>query len=267
MRHELSKYSVSTYFEKRGTVSEWWEPESERVKPKQRQCYIEERLKVLELANPKGKVILDLCTGKGRFAISFAEAGAEKVLGIDISRDMLEIARERARSRGMEGKIDFEVGTADRIEYDDLLFDASVCLQALMHVPHPDRTLGELARVTKHDGLIIVDHENASPYWRMSIGSKRSLGHLLMKSMLFSRLGGPMRRLAERVKGREISRPVMTGVRKGEFKQMIQDSGLELLDMFDFGPSWCPAYFLAVCRNTTDGRRCEETRSPSPSLS
>lgn len=122
-------------------VSKWWEPESERVKPKQKRGYIEERFKVLEFAQPNGKTILDLCTGKGRFAIALAKAGAKKVIGIDISRDMLGIAKESAQSEEVETKIKFELGTADKIEYDDSTFDVSVCIQSLMHVPNPEKLL------------------------------------------------------------------------------------------------------------------------------
>ncbi|HID29793.1 MAG TPA: hypothetical protein EYP19_07275 [Desulfobacterales bacterium] len=116
----------------------------------------------------------------------------------------------------------------------------------------PRKTIGELARVTKYDGLVIIDHENKNPYWRISIGSKRSLIHLLSKSVLFSEFGKPIRKIAEGIRRKEISKPVMTGIDKKKFEEMILRNELELLEMLDFGPSWCPAYYLAICKKTKD---------------
>jgi len=171
-------------------------------------------------------------------------------VGIDISSEMLQIARERAQCAGVEDIVEFKVGAADNIEYDDSWFDASVCIQSLMHVPDTRRTIMELARVTRPGGLVVMDHENRHPYWRLTWGSKRSLVGLVIRRMFFFGLGRPFRKTIERVLGREIPKPVMMGVSKAAFKEMILKSGLEPLEMLDFGPRWCPAYFLAVCRKS-----------------
>lgn len=59
-----------------------------------------------------GKRVLDIGCGSGRYAVRFAQEGAAEVLGIDLSRRMLEVAEGRAR----------EVGVADRCRFQQADF-------------------------------------------------------------------------------------------------------------------------------------------------
>ena len=99
---------LKEYFRKFSTVSKWWEPELKEGVYKEK--YIRERADIISLTNkPKGKTILDVGTGKGRFAIDFALRG-DKVTACDISKEMLDIAKKRAKRVGVESKITFELG-------------------------------------------------------------------------------------------------------------------------------------------------------------
>jgi cyclopropane-fatty-acyl-phospholipid synthase len=69
-----------------------------------------------------GERVLDIGSGWGGLALSLAEAGAGEVLGITLSHHQLEVARERARRRGLADRVRFELrdyreqtGTFDRI--------------------------------------------------------------------------------------------------------------------------------------------------------
>ena len=62
------------------------------------------------LAPMRGHSLLDAGCGGGRYAIPAAEAGASHVLGLDFSESMLDLARDRARTVGVERVCEFAVG-------------------------------------------------------------------------------------------------------------------------------------------------------------
>lgn len=247
MQQRLDRAYVERYFSKTGTVARWWEPESDAVNPRQRQCYAEERRRVIEFVRPQGKAILDLCTGKGRFAIELARAGAARVVAVDISREMLNIASARAEEAGVGRIVEFKLAKADDTGERGSSFDAAVCIQALMHVPDPAAVIRELARVTRPRGSIAVDHVNVQPWWMLTWGSKRDLGIFLIKQMLVSRPLNPLRRWLERTLERPMPMPIWTGITRDTFRDTILRSELEISEIAELGPAWCPAYFLATC--------------------
>ena len=58
------------------------------------------RKKVLQIvANKNPKTILDIATGTGDLAILMTKTNAEKIIGLDISEGMLEVAMEHARKK------------------------------------------------------------------------------------------------------------------------------------------------------------------------
>jgi SAM-dependent methyltransferase len=105
----------------------------------------QERVLAEFLGDIKGRRILDMATGTGRAALALARRGAI-VTGVDASREMLAVARQRATDAGLG--VDFAEGDAHRLAYADRSFDAVVCLRMLMHVPDWPTALSELCRVS-----------------------------------------------------------------------------------------------------------------------
>ncbi|GAI51162.1 unnamed protein product, partial [marine sediment metagenome] len=136
----------------RGGLFRIWEPEK---RPEKWLTRMPED--VLKETSPRGKVVLDAGTGKGRFAIAFAKGGAERVHAVDISPMMLELAREEADREGVSDRIVFEVGDVESLEYPDNYFDIACCMQTVMHLPYPLNAISELKRVCKEGGLVVVD--------------------------------------------------------------------------------------------------------------
>lgn len=100
----------------------------------------------------KGR-ILDVGTGTGFVARILAELGHE-VTAIDISKKMIEIAREIALRKGQS--VDFRVGDAENLEFEDCTFDAVVCRYVLWTLPDPERAVREWARVTRSGGKVVI---------------------------------------------------------------------------------------------------------------
>lgn len=103
-----------------------------------------------------GRTLLDVGCGTGAFEQMLAEdyPGLEMV-GVDISENMLTIAREKLASHP---NVSFMQATASTLPFDDSRFDRVVSASALHYFEDPSAALAEMRRVLTPDGrLIIVD--------------------------------------------------------------------------------------------------------------
>lgn len=95
-----------------------------------------------------------------------------RLTGIDLSDEMLEIARARARELGRE--VALRQGDAHTLPVDDATFDTVVCTFGLCAIPDIDTALDEMTRVLRPGGrLILVDHVASSS--RVARGVQRAL--------------------------------------------------------------------------------------------
>ena len=80
-----------------------------------------------------------------------------QLTGIDLSPEMLELARARASQA--ECTINLQEGDAHSLPFPDRSFDTVVCTYSLCNIPDPYRAVGEMNRVLAPGGrLILVDH-------------------------------------------------------------------------------------------------------------
>jgi SAM-dependent methyltransferase len=109
---------------------------------------------VIERVDPKpGERLLDAATGTGAVAILAAQRGA-KVIGQDLAPVLIDTARQRAAEEG--AKVEFEVGDAEAMSYDDASFDIVTSTCGVMFAPDHAAIAEELARVTKPGGRIAL---------------------------------------------------------------------------------------------------------------
>jgi ubiquinone/menaquinone biosynthesis C-methylase UbiE len=109
--------------------------------------------------------ILDVGTGPGIFPIFLSKALPKVQLkGIDLSPVMVEIARRNALEEGLEGRIEFLVGSAYCLPCEDCSIDLLLCINTLHHLDQPIEFFNEVARVLKKDGgFVIVDFHRDTP--------------------------------------------------------------------------------------------------------
>jgi len=100
-----------------------------------------------------GTRVLDVACGSGNLAVPAAHTGAD-VTGVDIATNLIEQARERAKSEGLS--IQFDEGDAEQLPYDDRGFDAVVTMFGAMFAPRPELVASELIRVCKLGGRIAM---------------------------------------------------------------------------------------------------------------
>ena len=98
-----------------------------------------------------GKRVLDVGVGTGFLSIMLAEMG-HHVVGVDLSEDMLEVARKKMNERGL--KLDLKIGDAEDLPFEDGSFDAVVNRAVLWTLPDPKKALTEWNRVLKTNGKL-----------------------------------------------------------------------------------------------------------------
>lgn len=93
--------------------------------------------------------ILDLGCGTGMFLRELSSR-AGFVVGVDASPEMLEVARCRV------GKAELVLADADALPFTDESFDAVVSVTLLQNMPDPAKTVGEVARVLRPSGVVVL---------------------------------------------------------------------------------------------------------------
>lgn len=116
------------------------------------------RRAVREAGLREGDVVVDVACGTGDLTEAFARAGAGHVIGIDFTREMLEIA-ERKRDRmgpGARSRVEYRQGDAMELELEDASADVVSIAFGLRNVADPARALGEFHRVLRPGGRLVI---------------------------------------------------------------------------------------------------------------
>lgn len=126
-------------------------------------------------AMPRTAVVMDLPCGTGRFAEVLLDEGF-KVVGIDISPAMLEVARRKLTRFGDR----FQTRVADILElakHEQKRYDVALCARVLMHFPLDEQVtfLRSVAKLTT--GRVVFTQSLSTPYQRFRRRIKRVLGN------------------------------------------------------------------------------------------
>ena len=109
---------------------------------------------MLEIIKPSPKeLVLDVCTGPGEPAMTIASMvnPGGKVVGIDLSRNMMETASKSAAKRGLRN-VEFITMDAEKLEFPDQRFDLAVSCFGFQIVTDPEAAAKEIYRVLKPGG-------------------------------------------------------------------------------------------------------------------
>lgn len=118
----------------------------------------EARTLIADLQLPEGSRGLDVGCGVGLFTLWLADAVGSRghVLGIEPSSERVEAARALVGHVRPPSRLEFREGDALKIDAPDGAFDWIWCGDVLHHIQETGRALGELARVVRPGGRIIV---------------------------------------------------------------------------------------------------------------
>lgn len=115
------------------------------------------RKKVIRLlASIKPKRILDIATGTGDLAIELAKLNPDEIIGADIAVDMLEIGKEKVKSKNLSHIIKMESGDSENLRFDDNYFDAVTVAFGVRNYENLLKGLKEMNRVMRKGGLVAI---------------------------------------------------------------------------------------------------------------
>ncbi len=117
----------------------------------------EGRRHTVEIINQRTGRLLEVGVGTG---LSLPNYGRHlEIVGIDLSPEMLDKARSRVATEGLENVAGLHEMDAGDLRFEGASFDTTVAMYVLTVVPEPEKVMRELSRVTKPGGeVILVNH-------------------------------------------------------------------------------------------------------------
>lgn len=107
---------------------------------------------------PRGGRALDVCCGTGDLALLLArQVGHDgRVIGVDISGEMLSVARRKAETAKLVGIVEFALGDAEALALMDATFDGATVGFGIRNTLHPEVALRELHRVLRPGARLAI---------------------------------------------------------------------------------------------------------------
>ena len=76
------------------------------------------------MKNDNPQEVLDVATGTGDLAITIEKGTGSKVVGLDLSQQMLNVGVIKIKKLKLDGKISMQKGDAENLPFEDNRFDA-----------------------------------------------------------------------------------------------------------------------------------------------
>ena len=113
------------------------------------------RFLVSRLRVGPGDKVLDICTGTAGVALRLARTSGARVVGVDLSHEMLRKGQHNVSRAGLTSKIALVTGRAENLGFSSRCFDAVCFTWLLRYVDDPRATLREIVRVLKPGGSLL----------------------------------------------------------------------------------------------------------------
>lgn len=102
------------------------------------------------------KIILDVATGTADVALQLSDINAAKIIGIDISDEMLEAGRKKIAQRNLQHQITLENADSENLPFESNKFDAATVSFGVRNFEHLEKGLQEIYRVLKPGGIFVI---------------------------------------------------------------------------------------------------------------
>ena len=103
------------------------------------------------------QLMLDVATGTGDFALeSIRILNPKKIIGVDISAGMLDVAREKISKKGLQDRFEVQLGDSEKLQFDDDTFDAVTVAFGVRNFENLEQGLADIRRVLKPGGKAII---------------------------------------------------------------------------------------------------------------
>jgi demethylmenaquinone methyltransferase / 2-methoxy-6-polyprenyl-1,4-benzoquinol methylase len=111
---------------------------------------------IKQLKKDQPKLILDIATGTGDFALEALKLNPHKVVGVDISEGMLEMGKEKIKRLKLQDKIELQLGDSERLLFQDNNFDAVIVSFGVRNFENLEKGLSDMLRVLKPGGKTVI---------------------------------------------------------------------------------------------------------------
>ncbi|MFC3199439.1 bifunctional demethylmenaquinone methyltransferase/2-methoxy-6-polyprenyl-1,4-benzoquinol methylase UbiE [Parapedobacter deserti] len=112
-------------------------------------------IRALKAAKPK--YLLDVATGTGDFALEAIKIlQPSKVVGVDISQGMLDVAKEKIVKKDLEDKFEVLLGDSENLPFADSTFDAVTVAFGVRNFENLGKGLADICRVLKPGGQAVI---------------------------------------------------------------------------------------------------------------
>lgn len=127
------------------------------------------RRAIRELADAPHAQVLDVATGTADVAIQTVRQlpGVKRIVGLDLSQQMLDIGRQKVEKAGLSERIGLQQGDSENLPFADNTFDAITVAFGVRNFEHLDRGLREMLRVLRPGGRLVVlefSHPHSFPF-------------------------------------------------------------------------------------------------------
>lgn len=135
-------------------------------------------------------ILLDLGTGPGYLPIEIVKRAPQiKIIGIDLSRKLIQMARANALKAALSNNLNFMTGNSARLKFEDESFDMVISTGMLHSLKDPVRVMGEIYRVLKkgkeawiYDPAKVASHVDRQK-WKASLTLRERFFLRLFRSM------------------------------------------------------------------------------------
>lgn len=116
------------------------------------------RKKVVNIVkNSNPKKVLDIATGTGDLAINIAKnTNASEIIGLDISKGMLKVGKEKIAKENLSDKIEMMFGDSENMPFENNSFDAITVAFGIRNFETLEKGLSEILRVLKPNGIFVI---------------------------------------------------------------------------------------------------------------
>lgn len=111
---------------------------------------------ISEIKNVNHKTILDIATGTGDLAIAAAMLSPNKIIGVDIATQMLDVGRKKISTRKLDNLIELRTGDSELLVFDTNSFDVVMCAYGVRNFEHLTTGLQEMHRVLNNGGKLVI---------------------------------------------------------------------------------------------------------------
>jgi demethylmenaquinone methyltransferase/2-methoxy-6-polyprenyl-1,4-benzoquinol methylase len=111
---------------------------------------------IAQLKEIQPKLILDVATGTGDFALEAMSLNPDKVTGVDISVGMLELGKQKIAKKNLTSRIEMVEGDSENLPFQDNIYDAATVAFGVRNFENLLKGLTDIHRVLRPGGKLVV---------------------------------------------------------------------------------------------------------------